>query len=99
MKMRKYVMCMSAAWVWLALMQNGNAGADSSVNWPQFRGPHASGVSEEPAPVTWDVGSGENIRWQTEIPGLGHACPIVWQERIYVASVVKPGSKPKLRLG
>ena len=73
--------------------------AASTVNWPQFRGPQASGVSEDAAPVTWNVETGENVRWQTPIPGLGHACPIVWGDRVYVATVVKPGSKPQLRLG
>jgi len=70
-----------------------------STNWPQFRGPGASGVSETPAPVTWNVESGENVRWQTPILGLGHACPIVWQDRIYIATAVKPGEKPKLKIG
>src|ERR1700686_203373 len=51
-----------------------------TVNWPQFRGPNASGVSEDPAPIIWNVDSGENVRWQTSIPGLGHACPIIWKD-------------------
>ncbi len=71
----------------------------AAVNWPQFRGPDASGVSDDPAPVTWNVESGENIRWQTPIPGLGHACPIVWQDRIYVATAVNPGKKSQLKVG
>jgi outer membrane protein assembly factor BamB len=71
----------------------------ATINWPQFRGPKASGVSEDPAPVTWNIDSGENIRWQTPIPGLGHACPIVWENRIYVATAVKPGAKPELKIG
>src|SRR5437588_5490488 len=83
----------------IAILLTQNGLAASSVNWPQFRGPHASGVSEDPAPVTWNVGSGKNIQWQTAIPGLGHACPIIWQNRIYVTTAVKPGSKPKLKLG
>jgi outer membrane protein assembly factor BamB len=73
--------------------------AVASSNWPQFRGPHASGVSDEPAPVAWNVETGENVRWQTPIPGLGHACPIIWNDRIYVATAVKPGDKPKLKVG
>jgi outer membrane protein assembly factor BamB len=70
-----------------------------SANWPQFRGPQASGVSLMRAPVTWSVETGENIRWQTPIPGLGHACPIVWDDHVYIATAVKPGSKPKLKPG
>ncbi len=76
-----------------------HASAASTADWPQFRGPHASGFSEAPAPVTWNVESGENLRWETPIPGLGHACPIIWQERIYVATAVKPGAKPDLKIG
>src|SRR5689334_10734315 len=70
-----------------------------SANCPQFRGVQASGVSANPAPVTWNVETGENIRWQPPIPGLGHACPIIWEDRVYVATAVKPGSKPKLKPG
>ena len=73
--------------------------AVATVNWPQFRGPNACGVSEDQAPVTWNTETGANIRWQTPIPGLGHACPIVWQDRIYVATAVKPGTKPDLKIG
>jgi len=73
--------------------------AASTVNWTQFRGPQASGVSDEAAPVTWNVESNENIRWQTPIPGLGHASPIIWRERIYVATAVKPGAKAQLKVG
>jgi outer membrane protein assembly factor BamB len=77
----------------------GNAFAVSTENWPQFRGTDSSGVSPQPAPVTWNVESGENIRWQTSIPGLGHACPIVWRDHIYVATAVKPGARPDLKVG
>ena len=73
--------------------------AASTVNWTQFRGPQASGVSDEAAPVTWNIESSENIRWQTPIPGLGHASPIIWRERIYVATAVKPGAKAQLKVG
>src|SRR5262245_56812544 len=71
----------------------------ASTNWPQFRGPNSSGISEPPAPVTWNIESGENIRWQTSIPRLGHACPIIWQDRIYIATAAKSGEKPKLTTG
>jgi len=77
----------------------GNASAITAVNWPQFRGPQASGVSAEAAPLTWNTESGENVRWQTPIPGLGHACPIIWGDRIYVATAVKPSGKPELKIG
>jgi outer membrane protein assembly factor BamB len=71
----------------------------STSNWPQFRGPQATGVSEAPAPSHWNVETGENIRWQTPIPGLGHSCPIVWGSDVFITTAVKPGDKPKLKPG
>ena len=72
----------------------------ASDNWPQFRGPQASGVSSGPAaPTKWDAVSRENILWQTVLPGLGHASPIVWENKIYIATATRPGAKPKLKIG
>jgi outer membrane protein assembly factor BamB len=84
--------------LWLALVDLFSASA-ATVNWPQFRGPHASGVSPDPAPVIWNIDTGSNVRWQTPIPGLGHACPIIWEDHIYIATAIKPGTKPDLKIG
>lgn len=68
-------------------------------NWPQYRGPQASGVDATvPLPTTWNLATGENVRWQTPIPGLAHAAPIVWGERVYVATAVQAG-KSELKVG
>ncbi len=68
-------------------------------NWPQFRGPQACGVDTSAAlPTTWNVESGGNVRWRTPIPGLAHASPIVWGDRVYIATAIKPG-KAELKVG
>ena len=42
------------------------AAAAASPNWPSFRGPHASGVSNgQNLPDRWDGDSGLNIAWKT----------------------------------
>jgi outer membrane protein assembly factor BamB len=62
------------------------------ANWPQFRGEQASGVDTgASAPTRWNIETGENIRWRTPVPGLAHASPIVWNDRVYVATAVRPG--------
>ena len=72
----------------------------STAHWPQYRGPNASGLDESsPLPTTWNVTTGENIRWQTPIPGLAHAAPIVWGDRVYVATAVQPGGSSELKVG
>ncbi len=68
-------------------------------NWPQFRGPQASGLdTDAPAQVRWDVDQGQNVRWRTPIAGLGHSSPIVWDDRIYVTTALRPG-KADLKVG
>ena len=70
-----------------------------AADWPQYRGPHASGVSAGTlAPTQWDVTKNENIRWKTSLPGLAHSSPLVWGERVYVATAVRPG-EAELKVG
>jgi outer membrane protein assembly factor BamB len=58
--------------------------------WPQWRGPHATGVSKTAdPPVEWS--ETKNIRWKTEIPGRGSASPVVWGDKVFVLSAVPVG--------
>jgi outer membrane protein assembly factor BamB len=69
-------------------------------NWPSFRGPGASGVADgQRPPTTWDAEKGLNVRWKTPIPGLGHSCPVVWQDRIYLTTAVSGDPKSEFRAG
>lgn len=61
-------------------------------NWPSFRGPGGNGVADgTELPDRLDVGDGTNLAWRQEIPGLAHASPIIWEDRVYVTSVVTSG--------
>lgn len=73
-------------------------------DWPAFRGPNASGVQDGFAlPTKWnaDLSSGPaaGIRWKTPIPGLGHSSPIVWGDRVFIATAVRESGEAPLRLG
>jgi outer membrane protein assembly factor BamB len=58
-------------------------------NWPSFRGSNASGVADgKPTPTAWDATKGTNILWKTPIPGLAHASPIVWGDKVFVTTAV-----------
>jgi len=73
--------------------------AGRAADWPQFRGPHGSGVdTSKPLPIEWNTRTGKNIRWETPLPGLGHASPIIFSNRIYVATAVGPSDK-ELKVG
>jgi outer membrane protein assembly factor BamB len=58
-------------------------------NWPSFRGPQASGVSDaHTLPATWDAEKSINVRWKTPIPGLAHSSPVAWGDRIFLTTAI-----------
>src|SRR5581483_10692077 len=74
--------------------------AFSQSNWPQFRGANAAGVSQEAeTPATWNVETGENILWKRPIPGLGHSCPVIWGNRLFLTTAVNQRKTAPLKVG
>jgi outer membrane protein assembly factor BamB len=60
----------------------------SGADWPQWRGLKGDGTTRETAfPTKWDAST--NVLWKTEIPGRGHASPIVVGDRILTVSAIK----------
>jgi outer membrane protein assembly factor BamB len=61
---------------------------NDSANWPQFRGAKADGVAKdnENLPTTWT--NTKNIKWTTDVPGWGWSCPIVWENKVFLTTVV-----------
>src|SRR5437762_18469 len=56
-------------------------------NWPAWRGPRGDGTSlESLVPVHWSAAS--HIAWKTELPGNGHASPIVWGDRVFTETAL-----------
>jgi len=56
-------------------------------NWPGWRGPRGDGSSNSTTPpLKWNAETGEGILWKTEIPGIGHASPIIWEDRAFIVT-------------
>lgn len=56
-------------------------------NWPTWRGPLGTGVAPNADPPTeWD--REKNVRWIWEDPGLAFSSPIVWNDRVFITTVV-----------
>jgi len=51
--------------------------------WPQFRGPNASGVSRETAPLPARIGPETSVVWKVEIPP-GVSSPVIHGERLFL---------------
>ncbi len=75
--------CVTTIFLW-----GMDARSDLERYWHQWRGPEASGVAPHgDPPIEWN--ENKNIRWKTEIPGQGHATPIVWDDTIFVTSAIQ----------
>jgi outer membrane protein assembly factor BamB len=82
------------------------AAAGSSLladDWPQWRGPHGTGVSDErDLPLRWSDTSG--VAWRVPLGGTGLSSPVIWGERVFVTSqrgtgVRRDGRHPTLVQG
>src|SRR3954466_1604477 len=59
----------------------------AAENWPQWRGPAATGVA--PAanpPTTWSETS--HVKWKVRIPGDGTSTPLVWGDKVFVQTAM-----------
>jgi len=63
---------------------------DAHRYWPQWRGPHANGISRTATPpLEWS--ESKNIRWKVPVPGRGSSTPVVWGDRIFITTAVPAG--------
>ena len=80
----------------LSCRGRGTADDDASHQWGSWRGPQHTGVAPHANPPT-EWSEVKNVKWKVPLPGLGHASPIVWKDRVYVTSAVPfgPAFEPK----
>ena len=71
-----------------ASLQVRTPGLVIEKNSTRFRGAGGRAVyADDPRlPDSWDTE--KNVTWSTDVPGLGWACPVVWGDKVFIASVV-----------
>lgn len=75
MPLRRFAACLLLAQI---------ATSASAQEWTRFRGPNGSGVSPATTiPVQW---TDKDYRWKAKLPGVGHSCPVLWGDRVFVTS-------------
>ncbi len=98
--MRRSVMSCGVCALMVAVLISLTDAAVAQSNWPQFRGAFARGVADgHSTPTTWNVQTGENIKWKTAVPGLAHSSPIVWGDKLFVTTAVSSDPNPYLKVG
>ncbi|MEE8450437.1 MAG: PQQ-binding-like beta-propeller repeat protein [Thermoguttaceae bacterium] len=61
----------------------------AAEDWPWWRGPMRDNVAaaDQDPPLVWS--ETENVLWQADLPGSGHATPCIHGDRIFLASADK----------
>lgn len=68
--------------------------------WPVYRGYMSSGVLDNAnLPETFDFTSGQNIKWKTEIPGMGISSPVIWGNKLFITTAVSESDKAGFKPG
>jgi len=58
-------------------------------DWPQFRGPNCSGISNGSKPLPISFSSTEKVAWSAEV-GEGVGSPVIAAGRVFVGGMTKP---------
>jgi len=69
----------------------------AEVNWPGFRGLSCGVVEDEVLPVSWNTT--ENVVWKVDVLGRGWSCPIVWGDKVFLATVASEGHVEEAKKG
>lgn len=86
-------------WILAAAGMVVTARSVDAGNWPQFRGENCRGIGSGTPVTSWNVETGENIKWKVPVAGLAHSCPVIWGDRVYLTTAVPLGLDPKLDKG
>jgi outer membrane protein assembly factor BamB len=67
-------------------------GAHLAADWPQFRGPEGTGITEtRGVPLTWSETS--NVTWRTAVHGRAWSSPVVLGTPVWLTTATEDGRK------
>ncbi len=58
----------------------------AAENWPGWRGPRGDGTVKGAPDLPVGFSAGEDTVWKVEVPGVGHASPVIWEDRIFLVT-------------
>lgn len=93
MKTIQHLLLTSVVFLLITLPGKSTAQQNQLSDWSQWRGPMHTGAAPAGNPPV-EFSETKNLKWKTEIPGKGHATPIVWKNNIIVLTAVATHEKP-----
>jgi outer membrane protein assembly factor BamB len=69
-------------------------GANTRVDWPEWRGPDAQGhATAKGLPDTWTETN--NVAWRCELPGRGWSTPVMNADQIWLSTALETAASPE----
>lgn len=98
--MKRIILSLCFVFLLLCLSCEIQAQVPYNEQWPGFRGPQGCGFIENAKTATsWNIDSLKNIKWKTPIPGLGHSCPVIWDNYLFVTTASGKAESESLKVG
>ena len=95
-QLNQRLFCIFSCLICLNLSSPAQDKSSYAKNWPEWRGMYNNGSTVAGNTPT-EFSETKNIKWKTEIPGKGHATPIIWGNQIIIQTAVatdKKAAKP-----
>lgn len=73
------------------------AQADTTIPWPEFRGPTGMGTAPNAKDLPTVMGENQNLKWKTEVPGTGWSSPVVSSDHVWLTIARPQGEKTEQR--
>jgi outer membrane protein assembly factor BamB len=87
-----------AAFASFSIILNGQIKPERQ--WPAYRGYLSSGVLDSAnLPVSFDLQKMINIKWKSEIPGLGLSSPVIWGDKLFITTAVSKSDNQGIKTG
>ncbi len=98
MKIKSLIVAFSVLSILLPISLSGQNKPERQ--WPGYRGFMSSGVLDQAdLPDSFDFNKNINIRWRTEIPGMGLSSPVIWGNKIFITSAISQADNKGLKPG
>lgn len=85
-------------WIRVTLLLSVPLASLTAADWPQWRGPEGTGVSQEKGlPIIWH--ESRSVLWKCSLPEWGASTPIIWEDAVFVTTHTTDDKLVLLRIG
>ena len=85
---------LTAAFLTLVAISPVRAADAPMKDWPQWRGPTATGAAAPDAKPPTEWSETKNVKWKVKLPGSGLSTPIVVGDRVFIQAAVEVANAP-----